>query len=141
MKKQSYIYYLFWVLLLIQIILTIMASLSQGIILPLAIFPGMSLFFLFCLRYLVHYNLNQSPSEPLFVLRRFGLGTSLNPKNPLGYKISLLVVMGALVLLFCLTLLAFLGKQSLRLFYLSLVSDNVILITNKRITGGKIYDD
>ena len=110
MKKQSYIYYLFWVLLLIQIILTIMASLSQGIILPLAIFPGMSLFFLFCLRYLLHYNLNQSPSEPLFDLRRIGLGISLNPRNPLGYKISLLVVMGVLVLLFCLTLLAFLGK-------------------------------
>ena len=143
MKKQSYIYYLFWVLLLIQIILTIMASLSQGIILPLAIFPGMSLFFLFCLRYLLHYNLNQSPSEPLFDLRRIGLGISLNPRNPLGYKLSLLVVMGVLVLLFCLTLLAFLGKQSLRLFYLylSLISDNVILIKNKRITGGKIYDD
>ncbi len=110
MKKQSYIYYLFWVLLLIQIILTIMASLSQGIILPIAILPGMSLFFLFYLRYLLGYNLKQSPSEPLFVLRRFGLGTSLNPQNPLGYKLSLLVVMGVLVLLFCLTLLAFLGK-------------------------------
>ncbi|MDU4410084.1 MAG: hypothetical protein E7I58_00725, partial [Streptococcus sp.] len=108
MKKQSYIYYLFWVLLLIQIILTIMASLSRGIILPLAIFPGMSLFFLFYLRYLLHYTLNQSPSEPLFVLRRNGLGTSLNPQNPMGYKLSLLVVMGVLVLLFCLTLLAFL---------------------------------
>ena len=104
MKKQSYIYYLFWVLLLIQIILTIMTSLSQGIILPIAIFPGMSLFFLFCLRYLLHYNLKQSPSEPLFVLRRSGLGTSLNPKNPLGYKISLLLVMGVLIFLFCLNL-------------------------------------
>ena len=104
MKKQSYIYYLFWVLLLIQIILTIMTSLSQGIILPIAIFPGMSLFFLFCLRYLLVYDLKQSPSEPLFVLRRFGLGTSLNPKNPLGYKISLLVVMGVLIFLFCLNL-------------------------------------
>ena len=143
MKKQSYIYYMFWVLLLIQIILTIMIWWSQGIILPLVIFPGMSVYFLFYLRSLLGYNLKQSPSEPLFVLRRFGLGTSLNPKNPLGYKISLLVVMGVLVLLFCLTLLAFLGKQSLRLFYLylSLISDNVILITNKRITGGKIYDD
>ena len=110
MKKQSYIYYLFWALLLIQIILTIMTSLSQRIILPLVIFPGMSVFFLFYLRSLLGYNLKQSPSEPLFVLRRYGLGTSLNPKNPLGYKISLLVVMGALVLLFCLTLLAFLGK-------------------------------
>ena len=110
MKKQSYIYYLFWALLLLQIILTIMTSLSRGIILPIAIFPGMSLYFLFCLRYLLHYTLNQSPSEPLFVLRRSGLGTSLNPRNPLGYKLSLLVVMGALVLLFCLTLLAFLGK-------------------------------
>ena len=110
MKKQSYIYYLFWGLLLIQIILTIMTSLSQGLILPLAIFPGMSFFFLLYLRYLLGYNLKQSPSEPLFVLRRCGLGTSLNPKNPLGYKISLLVVMGALVLLFCLTLLVFLGK-------------------------------
>ena len=143
MKKQSYIYYMFWVLLLIQIILTIMIWWSQGIILPLVIFPGMSVYFLFYLRSLLGYNLKQSPSEPLFVLRRFGLGTSLNPKNPLGYKISLLVVMGVLVLLFCLTLLAFLGKQSLRLFYLylSLISDNVVLITNKRITGGKIYDD
>ena len=110
MKKQSYIYYLFWALLLIQIILTIMTSLSRGIILPLAIFPGMSLYFLFCLRYLLDYDLKQSPSEPLFVLRRNGLGTSLNPQNPLGYKLSLLVVMGALVLLFCLTLLVFLGK-------------------------------
>ena len=110
MKKQSYIYYMFWVLLLIQIILTIMIWWSQGIILPLVIFPGMSVYFLFYLRSLLGYNLNQSPSEPLFVLRRSGLGTSLNPKNPLGYKISLLVVMGALVLLFCLTLLAFLGK-------------------------------
>ena len=53
---------------------------SQGMILPLAIFPGMSLYFLFCLRYLLHYTLNQSPSEPLFVLRRSGLGTSLNPQ-------------------------------------------------------------
>ena len=110
MKKQSYIYYLFWALLLIQVFLTIMTSLSQRIILPLVIFPGMSVFFLFYLRYLLGYNLKQSPSEPLFVLRRFGLGTSLNPQNPLGYKISLLVVMGVLVLLFCLTLLVFLGK-------------------------------
>lgn len=110
MKKQSYIYYLFWVLLLIQIILTIMTSLSQGIILPLVIFPGVSVFFLFYLRSLLGYNLKQSPSEPLFVLRRYGVGTSLNPKNPLGYKISLLLVVGVLVLLFCLTLLAFLGK-------------------------------
>lgn len=110
MKKQSYIYYMFWVLLLIQIILTIMIWWSQGIILPLVIFPGMSVYFLFYLRSLLGYNLKQSPSEPLFVLRRFGVGTSLNPKNPLGYKISLLVVMGALVLLFCLNLLAFLGK-------------------------------
>ena len=113
MKKQSYIYYMFWALLLIQIMLTIMIWWSQGlrgIFLPLAIFPGMSLFFLFYLRYLLGYNLNQSPSEPLFVLRRSGLGTGLNPQNPLGYKLSLLVVMGVLVLLFCLTLLAFLGK-------------------------------
>lgn len=110
MKKQSYIYYLFWALLLIQVFLTIMTSLSQRIILPLVIFPGMSVFFLFYLRYFLGYNLKQSPSEPLFVLRRFGLGTSLNPKNPLGYKISLLLVVGVLVLLFCLTLLAFLGK-------------------------------
>lgn len=110
MKKQSYIYYLFWGLLLLQIILTIMTSLSRGIILPIAIFPGISLFFLFCLRYLLHYTFNQSPSEPLFVLRRNGLGTSLNPQNPLGYKISILLVAGVLVLLFCLTLLAFLGK-------------------------------
>ena len=110
MKKQSYIYYLFWALLLIQIILTIMIWWSQGMILPLAIFPGMSLYFLFYLRYLLGYNLKQSPSEPLFVLRRSGLGTSLNPQNPLGYKLSLLLVMGVLVLLFCLTLLAFLGK-------------------------------
>ena len=110
MKKQSYIYYLFWGLLLIQVFLTIMIWWSQGLVLPLVIFPGMSVFFLFYLRSLLGYNLKQSPSEPLFVLRRYGVGTSLNPKNPLGYKISLLVVMGALVLLFCLTLLAFLGK-------------------------------
>ena len=105
MKKQSYIYYMFWVLLLlIQIILTIMIWWSQGLVLPLAIFPGMSVFFLFYLRSLLGYNLKQSPSEPLFVLRRFGLGTSLNPKNPLGYKISLLLVMGVLIFLFCLNL-------------------------------------
>ena len=110
MKKQSYIYYLFWALLLIQVYLTIMTSLSQRIILPLVIFPGMSVFFLFYLRSLLGYNLKQSPSEPLFVLRRNGLGTSLNPRNPLGYKISLLLVVGVLVLLFCLTLLVFLGK-------------------------------
>lgn len=110
MKKQSYIYYMFWVLLLlIQIILTIMIWWSQGLVLPLAIFPGMSVFFLFYLRSLLGYNLKQSPSEPLFVLRRFGLGTSLNPKNPLGYKISLLVVMGALIFLFCLNLFALLN--------------------------------
>ena len=110
MKKQTRIYGLFWVLFLLQIILTIMIWWSQGLVLPLVIFPGMSFFFLFHLRYLLGYNLKQSPSEPLFVLRRFGLGTSLNPQNPLGYKLSLLVVMGVLVLLFCLTLLAFLGK-------------------------------
>ena len=110
MKKQSYIYYLFWILWLIEIIITIMTSLSRGMILPLAILPGMSLFFLFYLRYLLGYNLKQSPSEPLFTLRKFGLGTGLNPQNPLGYKLSLLVVMGVLVLLFCLTLLVFLGK-------------------------------
>ena len=110
MKKQTRIYGLFWVLFLLQIILTIMIWWSQGLVLPLVIFPGMSVFFLFYLRSLLGYNLKQSPSEPLFVLRRCGLGTSLNPKNPLGYKISLLVVMGALVLLFCLTLLVFLGK-------------------------------
>lgn len=110
MKKQGRIYYLFCALFLLQIILTIMIWWSQGLVLPLVIFPGVSLFFLFYLRYLLRCNLNQSPSEPLFVLRRFGVGTSLNPKNPLGYKISLLVVMGALVLLFCLNLLAFLGK-------------------------------
>ena len=104
MKKQSYIYYLFWVLLLIEIIITVMIGLSRGMILPLAIFPGMSLFFLFCLRYLLHYTFNQSPSEPLFVLRRNGIGTSLNPRNPLGYKISLLMVMGVLIFLFCLNL-------------------------------------
>lgn len=106
MKKQSYIYYLFCVLFLLQIILTIMIWWSQRIILPLVIFPGMSVFFLFYLRYLLGYNLKQSPSEPLFVLRRYGVGTGLNPKNPLGYKISLLVVMGALIFLFCLDLFA-----------------------------------
>ena len=110
MKKQTRIYYLFWVLFLLQIILTIMIWWSQGLVLPLVIFPGMSFFFLLYLRYLLRYNLKQSPSEPLFALRRIGLGISLNPRNPLGYKISLLVVMGVLVLLFCLTLLAFLGK-------------------------------
>ena len=110
MKKQIRIYYLFVVLFLLQVILTIKIWWSQGLVLPLVIFPGMSVFFLFYLRSLLGYNLKQSPSEPLFVLRRYGVGTSLNPQNPLGYKISLLVVMGALVLLFCLTLLAFLGK-------------------------------
>ena len=109
MKKQSYIYYMFWALLLIQVFLTIMTSLSQRIILPLVIFPGMSVFFLFYLRYLLGYSLNQSPSEPLFVLRRIGLGTSLNPRNPLGYKISILLVMGVLIFLFCLNLFALLN--------------------------------
>ena len=110
MKKQSYIYYMFWVLLVDTNHSYNHDLVVTGIILPLVIFPGMSVFFLFYLRYLLGYNLKQSPSEPLFVLRRSGLGTSLNPQNPLGYKLSLLVVMGALVLLFCLTLLAFLGK-------------------------------
>lgn len=109
MKKQSYIYYMFWVLLLIQIILTIMIWWSQGLVLPLVVFPGVSFFFLLYLRYLLGYSLNQSPSEPLFVLRRIGLGTSLNPRNPLGYKISLLLVMGILICLFCLNLFALLS--------------------------------
>ena len=106
MKKQSYIYYMFWVLFLLQIILTIMIWWSQGLVLPLVVFPGISFFFLLYLRYLLGYNLDQSPSDPLFVLRRFGLGISLNPRNPLGYKISLLIVMGVLIFLFCLTLFA-----------------------------------
>ena len=110
MKKQSYIYYLFWGLLLIQVFLTIMIWWSQGLVLPLVVLPGLSFYFLLYLRYLLGYNLKQSPSEPLFALRRIGLGISLNPRNPLGYKISLLLVVGVLVLLFCLTLLAFLGK-------------------------------
>ena len=110
MKKQTRIYGLFWVLFLLQIILTIMIWWSQGLVLPLVVLPGLNFYFLIYLRYLLGYNLKQSPSEPLFVLRRYGVGTSLNPRNPLGYKISLLVVMGVLVLLFCLTLLAFLGK-------------------------------
>ena len=106
MKKQTRIYGLFWVLFLLQIILTIMIWWSQGLVLPLVVFPGVSFFFLQYLRYLLGYNLDQSPSEPLFVLRRIGLGTGLNPKNPLGYKISLLVVMGVLIFLFCLDLFA-----------------------------------
>ena len=109
MKKQSYIYYLFWVLLLIQVFLTIMIWWSQGLVLPLVVFPGVSFCFLLYLRYLLGYNLNQSPSEPLFVLRRIGLGTSLNPRNPLGYKISLLLVMGVLICLFCLNLFTLLS--------------------------------
>lgn len=109
MKKQTRIYYLFWVLFLLQIILTIMIWWSQGLVLPLVIFPGMSFFFLLYLKYLLGYNLNQSPSEPLFVLRRYGLGTGLNPKNPLGYKISLLLVVGVLIFLFCLNLFALLN--------------------------------
>lgn len=109
MKKQTRIYGLFWVLFLLQIILTIMIWWSQGLVLPLVVLPGMSLFFLFYLRDLLRYTLNQSPSEPLFVLRRFGLGTSLNPRNPLGYKISLLLVMGVLICLFCLNLFVLLS--------------------------------
>ena len=103
MKKQTRICYLFVVLFLLQVILTIKIWWSQGLVLPLIVFPGMS-FFLLYLRYLLGYNLNQFPSEPLFVLRRYGLGTSLNPRNPLGYKISLLMVMGVLIFLFCLNL-------------------------------------
>lgn len=106
MKKQTRIYYLFWVLFLLQIILTIMIWWSQGLVLPLVVFPGVSFVFLLYLRYLLGYNRNQSPSEPLFVLRRIGLGTSLNPRNPLGYKISLLLVMGVLICLFGLDLFA-----------------------------------
>ena len=109
MKKQTRIYYLFWVLFLLQIILTIMIWWSQGLVLPLVVFPGVSFCFLLYLRYLLGYNLNQSPSEPLFVLRRIGLGTSLNPRNPLGYKISILLVMGVLIFLFCLNLFALLN--------------------------------
>ena len=101
MKKQTRIYDLFWVLFLLQIILTIM--------IPLVVFPGVSFCFLLYLRYLLGYSLNQSPSEPLFVLRRIGLGTSLNPRNPLGYKISILLVMGVLIFLFCLNLFALLN--------------------------------
>ena len=109
MKKQIRIYYLFVVLFLLQVILTIKIWWSQGLVLPLVIFPGMSFFFLLYLKYLLGYNLNQSPSEPLFVLRRIGLGTSLNPRNPLGYKISLLLVMGVLICLFCLNLFTLLS--------------------------------
>lgn len=109
MKKQSYIYYLFWVLFLLQIIFTIMIWWSQGLVLPLVVLPGLSFYFLLYLRYLLVYSLNQSPSEPLFVLRRIGLGTSLNPRNPLGYKISILLVMGVLIFLFCLDLFALLN--------------------------------
>ena len=106
MKKQGRIYDLFCALFLLQIILTIMIWWSQGLVFPLVVFPGMSFFFLLYLRYLLGYNLNQFPSEPLFVLRRYGLGTSLNPRNPLGYKISLLLVMGVLICLFGLDLFA-----------------------------------
>ncbi len=106
MKKQTRIYYLFWVLFLLQIIITIMIWWSQGLVLPLVVFPGLSFFFLLYLRYLLGYSLNQSQSEPLFVLRRSGFGTSLNPRNPLGYKISILLVMGVLIFLFCLNLVA-----------------------------------
>ena len=109
MKKQTRIYGLFWVLFLLQIIFTIMIWWSQGLVLPLVVFPGLSFCFLLYLRYLLRYNLNQSPSEPLFVLRRIGLGTSLNPRNPLGHKISLLLVMGVLICLFCLNLFALLS--------------------------------
>ena len=109
MKKQSYIYYLFWVLFLLQIIFTIMIWWSQGLVLPLVVFPGVSFCFQRYLRYLLGYSLNQSPSEPLFVLRRIGLGTGLNPRNPLGYKISILLVMGILIFLFCLDLFALLN--------------------------------
>ena len=109
MKKQSYIYYLFWVLFLLQIIFTIMIWWSQGLVLPLVVFPGVSFCFLLYFRYLLGYSLNQSPSEPLFVLRRIGLGTGLNPRNPLGYKISILLVMGILIFLFCLDLFALLN--------------------------------
>ena len=109
MKKQTRIYDLFWVLFLLQIILTIMIWWSQGLVLPLVVFPGVSFCFLLYLRYLLGYSLNQSSSEPLFVLRRIGLGTSLNPRNPLGYKISILLVMGVLIFLFCLNLFALLN--------------------------------
>lgn len=52
MKKQGRIYDLFCALFLLQIILTIMIWWSQGLVLPLVVFPGMSFFFLLCLRYL-----------------------------------------------------------------------------------------
>ena len=109
MKKQTRIYYLFWVLFLLQIILTIMIWWSQGLVLPLVVFPGVSFCFLLYLRYLLGYSLNQSPSEPIFFHRRIWLGTGLNPRNPLGYKISILLVMGILIFLFCLDLFALLN--------------------------------
>ena len=46
MKKQTRIYDLFLVLFLLQIILTIMIWWSQGLVLPLVVFPGISFFFL-----------------------------------------------------------------------------------------------
>ena len=63
MKKQTRICYLFVVLFLLQVILTIKIWWSQGLVLPLVVFPGMSFFFLIYPRYLLHYNLNQSPTD------------------------------------------------------------------------------
>ena len=63
MKKQIRIYYLFVVLFLLQVILSVMIWWLQGLVLPLVVFPGMSFFFLIYPRYLLHYNLNQSPTD------------------------------------------------------------------------------
>lgn len=82
MKKQSYIYYLFWVLLLIQVFLYNHDLVVTGASASSCYFSGDEFLLLLYLKYLLGYNLNQSPSEPLFVLRRYGLGTGLNPKIP-----------------------------------------------------------
>ena len=111
MKKQSYIYYLFWALLLIQIILTIMIwSVTGNDSSPCHFSRDESLLSILLKVSLSITPLINLPQNPYLSFVGCGLGTSLNPQNPLGYKLSLLVVMGVLVLLFCLTLLAFLGK-------------------------------
>ncbi|MFR4845018.1 MAG: hypothetical protein ACLUAO_05080 [Streptococcus sp.] len=54
---------MFLVFFFVQIILSVMIWWLQGLVLPLVVFPGMSFFFLIYPRYLLHYNLKQSPQN------------------------------------------------------------------------------
>lgn len=74
---------MFLVFFFVQIILSVMIWWLQGLVLPLVVFPGMSFFFLIYPRYLLHYNLNQSPTDHGFpdflLLTELSALISLNP--------------------------------------------------------------